>query len=84
MDNTTGDLKLDEYEVLKKIFSSKNTIAVHAEGNNVQKAVELIQHTSNKLYVCHISSKKELHDAKNKNVKGQVFAEVCPHHRLLS
>ena len=84
MDYTTGDLKLDNYEVLKKIFSCNKTIAVHAENENTKKAIELIQHADNHLYLCHVSSKEELHHAKNKKVKNKVFVEVCPHHLFLT
>jgi len=84
MDYTTGDLKLDNYEVLKKIFSGNKTVTVHAENENTKKAIELIQHADNHLYLCHVSSKEELYHAKNKKVKNKVFVEVCPHHLFLT
>jgi len=97
LDYTTGDLKLDELHTLKKIFSGNKTVAVHAENENILKAVELIQHSKNHLYVCHVSSKEELHYAKRKmlenqrfsaptslEIKNKVFVEVCPHHLFLT
>jgi dihydroorotase len=84
MDHTTGDLKLDKLNALKKIFSSNKTIAVHAENENIVKAMELIQQGNNQLYLCHVSSKEELHYAKSKKIENDVFVEVCPHHLFLT
>ena len=68
MDFTTGGLKLDELNVLKKIFTSNKIVAVHGEDKNILKALELIQHSKNHLYLCHVSSKEELHYAKPKKI----------------
>lgn len=84
MDFTTGGLKLDELNVLKKIFTSNKTIAVHGENENILKAIELIRHAHNHLYICHVSSKEELHYAKSKKVKNKVFVETCPHYLFLT
>ena len=83
MDYTTGDMKLSDYNALKNIFSSNRMIAVHAEDENVKKAVEMIKTTKNILYICHTSSKKELQYAKNSK-NSRVFVEVCPHHLFLT
>ena len=84
MDYTTGDLKLDNYGVLKKIFSSNRTITVHGEDENILKALEFIQHGRSYVHFCHVSSKEELHYAKNKKIKNVVSVEVCPHHLFLT
>lgn len=84
MDYTTGDLKLDDYNALKKIFSSNKTITVHGENENILKAIELIQHGKNHLHFCHVSSKEELHYIRRKKIKNSVSAEVCPHHLFLT
>ncbi|MBI2134411.1 dihydroorotase family protein [Candidatus Woesearchaeota archaeon] len=84
MDFTTGDLKLDDYEILKKIFTSNKTVAVHGENENIIKALELIQHSKNHLYLCHVSSKEELHYAKRQKIKNKVFVETCPHYLFLT
>jgi dihydroorotase len=83
MDHTTGELMLDDENVLKKIFTSNKTLAVHAENKNVAKARELIQNSNNHLHFCHISSKEELQYA-SKKIKNSVSVEVCPHHLFLS
>ena len=84
MDRTTGDLILNDEKVLKKIFSSNKTIAVHGENENILKALEFIQHGSNHVHFCHVSSKEELHYAKRKKIKNGVSVEVCPHHLFLT
>ena len=84
MDYTTGDLILNNEKVLKKIFSSNKTIAVHAENEHVLKALELVQHADNHLYLCHVSSKEELHYAKKDAIKNKVYVEVTPHHLFLT
>ena len=84
MDFTTGNLKLGELKVLKKIFSGNKTIAVHGENENILKAIELIQQARNHLYLCHVSSKEELHYAKGSKIKNKVFVETCPHYLFLT
>ena len=84
MDYTTSDLKLDNYNVLKKIFSSNKTVTIHGENENIIKAIELIQHAHNHIHFCHVSSKEELHYTKNKKIKNSISVEVCPHHLFLT
>jgi dihydroorotase len=78
-----GDLRIDNQHVLKNIFSSNKTIAVHAENESVLEAVSLMQHSNNHLHFCHISSKEELHYA-TKEKKHNVSVEVTPHHLFLT
>lgn len=84
MDYTTGDLKLDDYNSLQKIFSSNKTITVHGENENIIKAIELIQHGKNHLHFCHVNSKEELHYIRREKIKNSVSVEVCPHHLFLT
>ena len=84
MNYTTGDLKLDDYNTLKKIFSSNKTITVHGETENIIKAIELIKDSNNRIHFCHVSSKEELHHAKNKKIQNTISVEVCPHHLFLT
>jgi len=97
MDYTTGDLKLDNNNALKKIFSSNKTITVHGENENILKALKFIQSGNNHVHFCHVSSKEELHYTKNKmpenqrfsaptglEIKNNVSVEVCPHHLFLT
>jgi len=84
MDYTTGDLKLDNYNVLKKIFSSNKIITVHGENENILKAAELVQDSSNHLHFCHISSAEELHYTKREKIPNSISVEVCPPHLFLT
>src|SRR3990167_6909934 len=84
MDYTTGDLKLDDYNALKNIFSSNKTITVHGENENIIRAIELIQYGKNHLHFCHVSSKEELHYISRKKIKNSISVEVTPHHLFLT
>ena len=81
MDYTTGDLKIDDLNILKKIFSSGKMISIHAENENIVNAVNLAKETKTDFYLCHVSSKEELNYAKREN---NVYIEVCPHHLFLT
>ncbi len=81
MDYTTGDLKINNLNVLKKIFSSGKIVSLHAENENVIKAIDLAKEAKNDIYLCHTSSKEELHYAKRGK---KVYVEVCPHHLFLT
>ena len=56
---------------------------MHAESSNVLNAVNLIKGTKNIMYLCHTSSKEELHYAKSSKTKN-IFVEACPHHLFLT
>tara|TARA_Y100000310_G_scaffold343208_2_gene449803 strand:+ start:3644 stop:4843 length:1200 start_codon:yes stop_codon:yes gene_type:complete len=84
MDYTTGNMKLEEYDALKKIFSCNKTVSVHAENDNVLKAIELIQNSNNALYIAHTSSNRDLHNCIKEKIKNDVFVEVAPHHLFLT
>jgi len=84
MDYTTGDLILNNKNVLKRIFSSNKTIAIHGENENILKALEFIKYGKNNIHFCHVSSKEELHYAKKEKIKNTVSVEVCPHHLFLT
>ncbi len=81
MEDTTGDLRIDNYNILQKIFSNTRISAVHAENKQILDAVNLIKKTKNNIYFCHISSKQDLHYAKKSN---KVFVETCPHYLFLN
>ena len=84
LDYTTGDLKLDNFNTLKQIFSSNKIITVHGENENIIKAIKLIQHAKTHVHFCHVSSKEELHYTKMEKIKNSVSIEVCPHHLFLT
>ncbi|MBU1031541.1 dihydroorotase family protein [Patescibacteria group bacterium] len=58
---------------------------VHAEGETLEKAISLAKKINNKLYVCHVSLKKEIETIKKaKNNEMQITCEVTPHHLFLT
>ena len=83
MNETTGDLLIQDDEALKNIFKSAQRIAVHAEGEMVKKAIYLAKKYKKFLYLCHISSKSVLGIIK-KEKNNNIFCEVTPHHLFLT
>ncbi|MBL7055724.1 amidohydrolase family protein [Candidatus Woesearchaeota archaeon] len=84
MDHTTGNLLLNDNQVLEKIFTSNKFIAVHAEKKNVKRCLDLIEKGDNGIYFCHISSKQELDDTQSKSIENNVYVEVSPQHLFLT
>jgi len=82
MDVTTGELIIKNDDVLKKIFQIPITKTIHAENEQILKAIELGKDYS-RLYFCHVSSKQEL-DYIIKNKTSNIFIEVTPHHLFLT
>ncbi len=85
LNESTGYMLVTDDNVLNNLFSKAHYIAVHAEGDAVDKAIYFAKKHHNTLYLCHISQAEELQfiqDAKNKKLP--IFAEVCPHHLLFN
>lgn len=83
LNESTGKLMIEDDEVLKGIFHAAKMVSVHAEEEKVLRAINLIKETKNRLYLCHLSTAKELSYLK-KYLKGKVYAEVTPHHLFLT
>ncbi len=88
MNHTTGELLIEDEELLEKIFSAwtKNKpIMVHAEAETLQKAINLAQKFQNRLHVCHVSLKEEVEMIKKARTEGlQISSEVTCHHLFLT
>lgn len=85
LNESTGHMLVTDDKVLDNLFKKSSFIAVHAEGEAVDKAIYYAKKYQNTLYLCHISQKEELqliNYAKNQGQK--IFAEVCPHHILFN
>lgn len=82
MNETTGNLKLDNKTFLQKVFDSYPRITVHAEDTAVDLALQLTK--KNMLYVCHLPGKKELQTVLSDVGKKKVYLEVTPHHLFLT
>lgn len=84
MDETTGELMMNDETWIKKIIENSKRVSVHAEGDNVEKAVNFVKGTKNKLYLCHISRASEVEYLKKHKLRNKVFVEVTPHHLFLT
>jgi carbamoyl-phosphate synthase/aspartate carbamoyltransferase/dihydroorotase len=87
LNQTTGNYIVDG-KVFKKIckaWPKRLPILLHAEGDVIEKIIEIGHKTGQKLHICHVSSKKELQTIINTKQKGyQVTCGVTPHHLFLS
>lgn len=95
MNHTTGELLIEDEELLEKIFSAwtkavpagrqEKPIMVHAEGETLQKAISLAKKFQNKLHVCHVSLSKEVAMIKQAREEGlKISSEVSCHHLFLT
>lgn len=96
MNQTTGDLLMEDEATLEAVFSSwpkEKPILVHAEGDTLQKAIGLAKKFGNKpslplrgkLHVCHVSLKEEVEAIKAAKMDGlKLSCEVSCHHLFLT
>ena len=91
MNVTTGEMLIEDDEILKKVFENSKLVLVHAEHEMIDKAIELNKNYGKGLYVCHIPSAEELKKVINAKKDGNlntekhpVYAEVTPHHLFLN
>lgn len=86
MNQSTGKLMIDDDVVLDGIFANSRLVAVHAEGEMVQKAINLSKKHNTMLYLCHVSKAEELEVIRNAKAekRGSIFVEVTPHHLFLT
>ena len=91
MNVTTGEMLIEDDEILKGIFENSELVLVHAENEMIDKAIDLNQKYGKGLYVCHIPSAEELKkviEAKKSsslnNERHPIYAEVTPHHLFLN
>lgn len=85
LNESTGHMLIKDDTLLEKMFQSSRFIAVHAEGDAVDKAIYFANKYQNILYLCHISQQEELtYIKKAKENNKNIFAEVCPHHILFN
>lgn len=88
MNQTTGDLLMEDDSTLEAVFSAwpkDKPVLVHAEGDTLQKAINLARRFGNKLYVCHVSLEKEIGLIKEAKASGlNLSCEVSCHHLFLT
>lgn len=83
MNASTGNMLIEDDETLKGIISSARLCSIHAEEDNVRKAIDLAKSLDKKYYLCHATEKKEIGYVKD-NAKDNVFVEATPHHLFLT
>lgn len=83
MDASTGNMLIEDEKFVRKIMAASRMNTMHAEGENLKRAIEMAKSLKKKSYFCHVSLKEELEYLKEKGV-GNVFAEVTPHHLFLT
>ena len=91
MNVTTGEMLIEDDEILKKVFKDSKLVLVHAENEMIDKAIELNKNCGKGLYVCHIPSENELKKVINAKKNNElntkehpIYAEVTPHHLFLN
>ena len=91
MNVSTGEMLIEDDEILAKVFENSKLVLVHAENEMIDKAIELNKNYESGLYVCHIPSaeemKKVINAKKNSDMNTKehpVYAEVTPHHLFLN
>ena len=83
MNASTGNMLIEDGETVKRIIESARICSIHAENDNVRKAIEFAKSLKKKFYLCHITEERELDHVKG-NGKENVFVEVTPHHLFLT
>ena len=91
MNVTTGEMLIEDDEILKGVFQNSGLVLVHAENEMIDKAIGLNQKYGKGLYVCHIPSAEELKKVieakKSSSLNNEIhpiYAEVTPHHLFLN
>ncbi len=82
MNVSTGDLKIDDLETVERIMKEAKLCTIHAEEENLSKAIEIAARLNKKFYACHISLESEIKSIR-KNRK-YVYCEVTPNHLFLT
>lgn len=83
MDASTGSMLIEDENIIRKILEASRIAAIHAEGGNAKKAIDVAHALGKKFYLCHASEKREIEYAR-RNGKENVFVEVTPHHLFLT
>lgn len=88
MNHTTGDLLMEDETALDDVFSKwpgDKVIMVHAEGETLERAINLAKKYNQKLHVCHIATRVEIELIKQAKEQGlAISCEVSCHHLFLT
>ena len=82
MNVSTGNLRIENSETVEKIMKATPLCTIHAEEEQLTKAIEVAIKLKKKFYACHISLEEEIKQIR-KNKK-HVYCEVTPNHLFLT
>ncbi len=88
LDDTTGDLKVEELETIRSIMQAwprSKPLCVHAEERTLAMVLGLLPSVGRSVHFCHVSRRIEvelIRDAKERGVP--ITCEVAPHHLYLT
>lgn len=78
---STGDMLVEDSDILENIFKNAKIISVHAEDEMVEKAIELSRKYKKRLYLCHLSKASEVELLRKAKKDGlEIYGEASPHH----
>lgn len=90
LNESTGCMLIEDKTLLERVFKAGALVFVHAENDKIDTAIQLNARFGSGLYICHISSEKEMRSviaAKQNpalnNERTPIYAEVTPHHLFL-
>ena len=82
---STGNMLVEDDKILEKLFESSKIVTVHAEGDMVDKAINIAKKTNTPLYLCHLSLESEINSLKKAKDSGMIiYGEATPHHLFLN
>lgn len=84
LNETTGKYLVTDPTLIEGIFKVSRFLSLHAEGDPLEHALQLAVKYRRKVYVCHVSSEKDmLAIIRAREHWKEIYAEVCPHHLFL-
>ncbi len=89
LNDTTGDLKMDQEDTWRTIFNTAKRVLLHAEGETFARAIEIWKEEGApcEVHLCHVSLASEvslLRELKASEYADKISSEACPHHLLLT
>jgi dihydroorotase-like cyclic amidohydrolase len=84
LDHTTGDLKIDDLETIRRIMLAwprHKPLCVHSEDRTLAMVLGLIPSVGHSVHFCHVSKRVEIELIRGAKERGlPVTCEVAPHH----
>ena len=90
LNTTTGNLRMDNEEMWRKIFKLGKKVVLHAEGDTFFRAVDIWSEENFpcELHLAHASLKNEIDKIRelknNPKSREKISVEVCPHHLFMT